>query len=95
MKRFVIKKSVLPCLTPWGVLDTETGLYVVEYKIQEFAEKACQSFNQYGLPDTRGIPPPVVETTWNTASKRIEHPEGNPLHQKKPQHSDKRRIELD
>lgn len=99
MARFVVRKNTLPYVHQWAVIDTITGNKVGEYKTEHLAREAEKNFERYGLPvttyNTCLIPTEKQLNAWNTANKRMEHPEGNRLPKKKPQHSDKRPVELD
>lgn len=96
MEQFVVRKNTLPYVYQWAVLDTDDGNPVSEYKTKKIAEEACKTFNQYGLPDDVGTKQNVKDT-WKAAYERMKRPGGDippKPSQKKPQYSNKRRVEL-
>lgn len=98
MARFVVRKNTLPYIHQWAVIDTETGNKVGEYRTKKAVENACRRFEKHGLPESIHGTPPGFESAWNAVSKRMKRPDGDPppeLPKKKPQHSNKRRVELD
>jgi len=98
MPRFVVRKNTLPYVHQWAVIDTETGNKVGEYKTQEQAQRACMIFEEYGVPKNGELTPPAFESAWNALKSRMRKPNGDPVPKppkKRPEHSDRRRVELD
>ncbi len=93
-KRFIVMKNTLPYVRQWAVVDTNTAKRVGEFKTRQSAQRACDKYEQYGLPDKPLDSKPTFKSAIDASKERMDHPEDDPV-PGPPRHSDNRPVELD